>query len=61
MKQEIHNMYDFFVIFGITMEARVSLVLNVFMYVDDLERQDLINSNAVKSSAPTIRVVPKKV
>ncbi|MCQ2417831.1 MAG: hypothetical protein MJ071_08485 [Oscillospiraceae bacterium] len=28
-------MYDFFENHGITMEARVSLVLNVFMYVDD--------------------------
>ncbi len=28
-------MYDFFEENGITFEARVSLVLNVFMYVDD--------------------------
>ncbi len=39
-------MYDFFENHGITMEARVSLVLNVFMYVDDcIDIEDYYNKN----------------
>ena len=48
-------MFDFFEDHGISMEARVSLVLNVFMYVDDCININIYYDNYDKF--PTLREV----